>query len=46
LVRRYLLFQIPRPATLQAAGFAAALPADNCADFKKNIILLLSCGFA
>jgi hypothetical protein len=40
------LLQFPRPATLQAADFAAALPVGNCADFKKNIILLLSCGFA
>jgi hypothetical protein len=33
-----MVLQFPRPATLQAAEFAAAWPAGNCADLKKNNI--------
>jgi hypothetical protein len=42
LVRRYLLYQFPRPATLQAAYFAADMPAGNFAAFKKFIILFIA----
>jgi hypothetical protein len=41
LVRRYLIFQFPRPATLQAAYFAADMPAGKLAEFKYFIILFL-----